>query len=106
MGKNVKFRHYTPVFDALEIYLFCKLCLFLGDPFAQKEATSLASAEVLVILQTSGNWKEPLPYNTCVILLSQSTSLTFKRMQKKTANVLLKFSNLKPPSLEIKGTNQ
>ena len=59
-----------------------------------------------MILQTRENWKEPLPYNTgviapvvfrvFVILLSQSPALTFKRMQKKIANVLLKFFDLKP----------
>ena len=60
-----------------------------------------------MILQTRENCKEPLSYNKGVmapvvfrdftIFLSQSTSLTFKRMQKKIANVLLKFSDLKPP---------
>ena len=64
----------------------------------------------------NGELKEPLPYNKGVmalvafrdfiILLSQSTPLTFKRMQKKLANVLLKFSDMKPLSPKIRRINQ
>ena len=64
-----------------------------------------------MILQSRENWKEPLPYNKgvvvpvvfgdFVILFSQSTSLTFKSMQRKIVNVLLKFSDPTPPSSEI-----
>ena len=51
-------------------------------------------------------WKEPLPYSTgvlalvvfwdLIILMSQSTSWTFKKIRKKEANVRLKFSDLSP----------
>ena len=63
---------------------------------------------------TKKNWKEPLPNNTgimeqlffrdFIILLSQITSFAFKRTQKKSANVLLKSSNLKLLFPEIRGS--
>ena len=48
----------------------------------------------------------PLVFYDFIILLSQNTSLTFERMQEKMTNVLLKFSDLKPPFPEIRGINQ
>ena len=76
--------------------------------------TPLSSAEVLV--QISENQKEPLRHNTGVMalvffwdsisFLSKGISLIFKLVQNKVANVLLKFSDLKPLSAETKWINQ
>ena len=74
---------------------------------------TLSSPEVLVILQTGGNWKESLPYSTSVmapvvlweliITLSQTPSLIFRRMQKENWKCSDKISWPETPLFRSKG---
>ena len=68
-----------------------------------------------MVLQTMENRKEPLPLTGVMAPVVSFTSYhssvkknvtTFKRMQKKIANVRLEFCNLKSPSPEIREINQ
>ena len=102
----------APSENATKLYLAFTIWYELWYEIQIWHIQSLSSEEVLVILQTTENENEPLPHNTSVIasvyvcdfitLLSKSTSWTCNRMQKKIADVLLKFCDLKPlpPKLE------